>query len=52
VLIAVLIGAQLAGVVGALAAIPIAGTIQVLLRDWLRHRRGLPLPDPAAETPT
>ena len=39
VLIAVLIGAQLAGVLGALAAIPVAGTIQVLLLDWLRHRR-------------
>jgi len=40
VLIAVLIGAELAGVVGALAAIPVAGTIQVILRDWLEHRRG------------
>lgn len=40
VLIAVLIGAQLGGVIGALAAIPVAGTIQVLLREWLRHRRG------------
>ena len=40
VLIAVLIGAELAGVVGALAAIPVAGTIQVILRDWLDHRRG------------
>jgi predicted PurR-regulated permease PerM len=39
VLIAVLIGAQLAGVVGALGAIPVAGTIQVLLRDYLAHRR-------------
>jgi predicted PurR-regulated permease PerM len=44
VLISVLIGAELAGVVGALAAIPVAGTIQVILRDWLRHRRGEPLP--------
>jgi predicted PurR-regulated permease PerM len=44
VLIAVLIGAELAGVVGALAAIPVAGTIQVILRDWLRHRRGPPVP--------
>jgi predicted PurR-regulated permease PerM len=52
VLIAVLIGAQLAGVVGALAAIPIAGGIQVVLRDWLRHRRGLPLPEAVAEPPT
>ena len=39
VLIAVLIGAELAGVVGALAAIPVAGTIQVILVDWLAHRR-------------
>lgn len=39
VLIAVLIGAELAGVIGALAAIPVAGTIQVLLVDWLVYRR-------------
>jgi predicted PurR-regulated permease PerM len=39
VLIAVLIGAELAGVIGALAAIPVAGTIQVLLVDWLTARR-------------
>jgi predicted PurR-regulated permease PerM len=41
VLIAVLIGAELAGVIGALAAIPVAGTIQVLFLDWLKHRRGV-----------
>jgi predicted PurR-regulated permease PerM len=40
VLIAVLIGAQLAGVLGALAAIPVAGSLQVIFRDWLRQRRG------------
>jgi predicted PurR-regulated permease PerM len=39
VLISVLIGAELAGVLGALGAIPIAGTLQVFLRDWLEHRR-------------
>ena len=39
VLIAVLIGAELAGVIGALAAIPVAGAIQVILVDWLQHRR-------------
>jgi predicted PurR-regulated permease PerM len=39
VLIAVLIGAELAGVIGALGAIPVAGTIQVILRDWLAHRK-------------
>ena len=36
VLIAVLIGAELAGVIGALAAIPVAGTIQVILRRLAR----------------
>jgi predicted PurR-regulated permease PerM len=41
VLIAVLIGAELAGVIGALAAIPVAGTIQVLLVDYLKQRRRL-----------
>ena len=40
VLIAVLIGAQLAGVLGALAAIPVAGSLQVIWVDWLRQRRG------------
>jgi predicted PurR-regulated permease PerM len=39
VLIAVLIGAELAGVIGALAAIPVAGTVQVLFVDWLAYRR-------------
>jgi predicted PurR-regulated permease PerM len=40
VLISVLIGAELAGVLGALAAIPVAGALQVLLVDYLKHRRG------------
>jgi predicted PurR-regulated permease PerM len=44
VLIAVLIGAEIAGVLGALAAIPIAGAIQVVLVDWWRHRTGVELP--------
>jgi predicted PurR-regulated permease PerM len=39
VLIAILIGSQIAGVLGALAAIPVAGTLQILLLDWLAHRR-------------
>jgi predicted PurR-regulated permease PerM len=39
ILIAVLIGAKLAGILGALAAIPVAGTIQVLLLAWLEQRR-------------
>ena len=39
VLAAVLIGAELAGIVGALGAIPIAGAIQVILREYLAARR-------------
>lgn len=41
VLISILIGAELAGVLGALAAIPVAGAFQVLILDWLnrRHQR-------------
>jgi predicted PurR-regulated permease PerM len=39
ILISVLIGAKIAGVLGALAAIPVAGAIQVLLLTWLEIRR-------------
>jgi predicted PurR-regulated permease PerM len=39
VLISILIGAELAGILGALAAIPVAGSVQVLIVDWLRNRR-------------
>src|SRR3954469_10574006 len=46
VLIAVLIGAEVAGVLGALAAIPVAGTLQILLVDWRRHHRR-PVPEPS-----
>jgi predicted PurR-regulated permease PerM len=39
ILISVLIGAEVAGVIGALGAIPVAGTIQIIISDWLQHRR-------------
>jgi predicted PurR-regulated permease PerM len=51
VLIAVLIGAELAGVIGALAAIPVAGAFQVILVDWLRYRRARLGRPPSATTP-
>jgi predicted PurR-regulated permease PerM len=51
VLIAILIGAKLAGILGALAAIPVAGTIQVIIVDWLAHRRGQLLGAPAGSPP-
>jgi predicted PurR-regulated permease PerM len=39
--VSVLIGAELAGILGALAAIPVAGAIQVVVRDQLAARRGV-----------
>jgi predicted PurR-regulated permease PerM len=46
VLCAVLIGAELAGILGALFAIPIAGTLLAVLREVLLFRR-----EAAIETP-
>jgi predicted PurR-regulated permease PerM len=46
VLVAVLLATELAGVLGALLAIPVAGIIQVVLRDVWDHRRGAPKPEP------
>jgi predicted PurR-regulated permease PerM len=40
VIVSVLVGAELAGILGALAAIPVAGAIQVIVRDVLAHRAG------------
>jgi predicted PurR-regulated permease PerM len=39
ILLSVLIGSQVAGVIGALAAIPVGGTIQILLDHWQASRR-------------
>jgi predicted PurR-regulated permease PerM len=44
ILVAVLVGAEVAGVIGALGAIPVAGTIQIVISDWLQHRRPPPPP--------
>jgi predicted PurR-regulated permease PerM len=40
VIVAILIGVELLGVLGALLAIPVASIIQVILRDVWDHRRG------------
>jgi predicted PurR-regulated permease PerM len=40
VIVAILLGVELLGVLGALLAIPVAGMIQVILRDVWDHRRG------------
>jgi predicted PurR-regulated permease PerM len=42
VLVAILVGVELAGILGALLAIPAAGIIQVIVRDLWSHRRGGP----------
>jgi len=46
VIVAVLIGVELMGVLGALLAIPVASMIQVILRDVWDHRRGRPKEEP------
>jgi predicted PurR-regulated permease PerM len=47
ILISVLVGAELGGVLGALAAIPVAGALQVLILDFLRARRERAIKAPA-----
>jgi len=47
VLVSVLVGAELAGILGALAAIPVAGSLQVVIRDQLAHRRAAAAHRPA-----
>lgn len=42
VIIAILVAVELAGILGALLAIPVASMIQVILRDVWDHRRGRP----------
>src|SRR6478735_8883739 len=51
VLVAILVGAKVAGILGALGAIPVAGAIQVLLIDWHQHRRARAPTAPEAAVP-
>jgi predicted PurR-regulated permease PerM len=46
VLVSILVAVELAGVLGAFLAIPIAGMVQVVLRDSWDHRRGRPKAEP------
>jgi predicted PurR-regulated permease PerM len=50
-LISVLIGAEVGGVLGALGAIPIAASLQVVIGDWQRRRRAEREADVLAMTP-
>lgn len=47
VLVSILIAVELAGLLGALLAIPVAGMVQVIVRDVWDARRGRPTPAPA-----
>ena len=40
-ILAMLSGAAIFGLAGAVLAVPIAGTIQVLVQDWIEHRRAV-----------
>jgi predicted PurR-regulated permease PerM len=46
VIVAILVGVELAGILGALLAIPVASIIQVIARDVWDHRRGRPKEEP------
>jgi predicted PurR-regulated permease PerM len=46
VIVAVLLGVEVLGVLGALLAIPVASMIQVIVRDVWDHRRGRPKDEP------
>jgi predicted PurR-regulated permease PerM len=38
VLVAILLGTEIAGILGALIAIPVAGSVQVIIRELLQRR--------------
>jgi predicted PurR-regulated permease PerM len=46
VIVAILVGVELTGILGALLAIPVASIIQVIARDVWDHRRGRPKEEP------
>jgi predicted PurR-regulated permease PerM len=48
-IVALLVGAELAGILGALLAIPVAASIGVLVDEWLIYRRETAAPAPQAE---
>jgi predicted PurR-regulated permease PerM len=51
VLPGILIGAELLGVLGVLLAIPVAGAIQIVVKDWWMYRKQPPDAEPAIATP-
>jgi predicted PurR-regulated permease PerM len=51
ILCAVLVGAELAGILGALIAIPVAGSLLAVAREVLSYRREVPGDEPLTEAP-
>jgi predicted PurR-regulated permease PerM len=51
VIVAILIGASLLGVLGALIAIPVAGAIQIVVKEWWSLRQQRPSPIAADGSP-
>ncbi len=52
VLVAVLFGSTLFGILGALLAVPLAATIQIIVREILRYRREQPPSNAVPEAAT
>jgi predicted PurR-regulated permease PerM len=50
VLVSVLFGATLLGVLGAIVAIPIAASVQIIIREWMQYRRESQIVTPAEPT--
>jgi predicted PurR-regulated permease PerM len=48
---AILVGAELLGVLGVLLSIPVAGAVQIVVKDWWLYRKERGQPDPAIATP-
>ena len=51
ILCAVLVGAELAGILGALIAIPVAGSLLAVARELLSYRREVPPDEPLTKAP-
>jgi predicted PurR-regulated permease PerM len=51
VIVAVLVGGSLLGILGALLAIPIAATIQIIVKEWWAGRQARLVEPPAADAP-
>jgi predicted PurR-regulated permease PerM len=51
VLVSVLFGSTLFGVLGALLAIPVAASLQITIREYLKQRRAEGPPPPSGDAP-